>query len=173
MTTLSSASKKRKMSEDTKDDIYQDDHGGTKSKKPKLSSPASQPAGKAKASAKAKTQDVKEKQAANEDPSADEYPNGFFYCHQCTRKRDTSCEYPQESSRDAYSSKWIATDGIHCTYKREKNKSQTERCRLKYCIACLKNRYQEDFDSIKSRDKSDLSPKQRALHVSEETFYYK
>jgi hypothetical protein len=24
----------------------------------------------------------------------EEFPNGFFYCHQCAKKRDSPCEYP-------------------------------------------------------------------------------
>ncbi|KAF8444543.1 zinc-finger domain of monoamine-oxidase A repressor R1-domain-containing protein [Boletus edulis BED1] len=50
--------------------------------------------------------------------AADEYPNGFVYCHQCNKKRD-------------------ATISVRCTTKDRKGR----RCNAKYCKPCLKNRY--------------------------------
>ncbi|KIK90793.1 hypothetical protein PAXRUDRAFT_151092 [Paxillus rubicundulus Ve08.2h10] len=50
--------------------------------------------------------------------AADEYPNGFVYCHQCNKKRD-------------------AAASVHCTLKDHKGR----RCGAKYCKPCLKNRY--------------------------------
>lgn len=101
MSANSSASKKRKMHEDDKSDPHADS-AATKSKKPKLSVSASQPTGKAKAVAKPKPKDDKEAKDAEVDSPAEQYPNGYFYCHQCTRKRDTSCEYFISSSYNAY-----------------------------------------------------------------------
>lgn len=93
MSTNSSASKKRKTHDEDKSNDPHEDPAATKSKKPKLSVPASQPTGKAKTVVKPKPKDDKETKEGEEDSPVEEYPNGYFYCHQCTRKRDTSCEY--------------------------------------------------------------------------------
>ncbi|TFY76839.1 hypothetical protein EWM64_g7172 [Hericium alpestre] len=73
----------------------------------------------------------------------EEFPNGFFYCHQCAKKRD-------------------ATDGLHCTFKT--GEAHLSRCKQKYCKQCLKNRYGEDVDAIKERGVNSKS-KDAANHV--------
>lgn len=100
MATLS-ASKKRKMHDDDNFDDTHEDSDTVKNKKPKLLSDTALPGGKAKASPKLKLEEDKESKAVVGDQSTDEYPNGFFYCHQCTRKRDNSCECIKQCSRDA------------------------------------------------------------------------
>ncbi|KAH9985808.1 hypothetical protein BJV74DRAFT_846358 [Russula compacta] len=69
--------------------------------------------------------------------STSEFPNGFFYCHQCNKKRDSSV-------------------GLYCTYKIKTPHSQA-RCKAKYCRSCLKNRYGQDLDEIKDHSINALS----------------
>ncbi|KAH9046086.1 zinc-finger domain of monoamine-oxidase A repressor R1-domain-containing protein [Lactarius hengduanensis] len=60
-----------------------------------------------------------------------EFPNGFFYCHQCNKKRDAAL-------------------GLYCTFN-NKTSNLLARCRAKYCRPCLKNRYGQDSDEIKAQ----------------------
>ncbi|RDB25135.1 hypothetical protein Hypma_007645 [Hypsizygus marmoreus] len=62
-----------------------------------------------------------------------EFPNGYVYCHQCYKKRN-------------------ASECIHCTFQcQAKGRAQLEgRCIINFCKSCLKNRYGEDVDVIKS-----------------------
>ncbi|KAF8972987.1 hypothetical protein BDZ97DRAFT_1752045 [Flammula alnicola] len=67
----------------------------------------------------------------------DEFSNEFTYCHQCNKKRDVN-------------------DTLRCTvveyYSTMKDKNIKERlCTNKYCKSCLKNRYEEDIDALKSQ----------------------
>ncbi|KAI0690517.1 hypothetical protein BC835DRAFT_1521597 [Cytidiella melzeri] len=151
-TNMSSGSKKRKSSEE--DSTLTEDSTASKIKKAKLSSSAPQPAGKAATTDKVKqNESTRTKGTGAIDNS--EFPNGYFYCHQCCRKRDTLV-------------------GVHCTWKRVTpgSKGQLERCKARYCSACLKNRYQEDMDAIMSRGNSALSAKQREQHVLSGGFHY-
>ncbi|GLB37681.1 hypothetical protein LshimejAT787_0407320 [Lyophyllum shimeji] len=59
-----------------------------------------------------------------------EFPNGFVYCHQCSRKRDVFA-------------------AIHCSSVTI-SKGAEKRCLAKYCGSCLKNRYGEDAREIQS-----------------------
>lgn len=59
-----------------------------------------------------------------------------------------------------------------CTFKNPKAKVAGERCRMRYCKACLKNRYEEDMDAIKSRDVAELSKKQKEKHVLTDGYYF-
>ncbi|KAF8222939.1 hypothetical protein L208DRAFT_1319609 [Tricholoma matsutake] len=89
-------------------------------------------------------------------PSASaDFPNGFTYCHQCSRKRDISAV-------------------IHCTKKEiitSKNKTATKelRCKVSLCRACLKNRYGEDLDTLIAQ-KSIGKDKE---HVNTENYTFK
>ncbi|KAI9442810.1 hypothetical protein BJY52DRAFT_1216841 [Lactarius psammicola] len=60
-----------------------------------------------------------------------EFPNGFFYCHQCNKKRDSAL-------------------GLYCTFN-IRTSNLLARCKAKYCKSCLKNRYGQDSDKIKGR----------------------
>ncbi|KAF8070697.1 hypothetical protein FPV67DRAFT_1412971 [Lyophyllum atratum] len=78
-----------------------------------------------------------------------EFPNGFAYCHQCSKKRDallcmqcTSVTYP---------------------------KGVEKRCSAKYCESCLKNRYGEDASEIKSRG----AKRSEKGHVENTNFTFK
>ena len=99
MSTLSAVSQKRKMIEDDKPYDFHDDPVSPKNKKPKLSALTAQPAGKVKSSTNPKPKDVKEPKSVPGNQATDDYPNGFFYCHQCTRKRDTSGEWLMRQAR--------------------------------------------------------------------------
>lgn len=70
-----------------------------------------------------------------------DFPNGFFYCHQCAKKRDVS--------GGCFTSLPVCVSytlpvALQCTLKDTKG-----RCKVKYCKPCLKNRYGEDVDAIK------------------------
>ncbi|KAI0766519.1 hypothetical protein BC629DRAFT_1737547 [Irpex lacteus] len=149
-TDISTASKKRKSVEE--DDELTESSTSSKTKKAKLATSAPQPAGKAKDVSKPDHQEENTPDGAEQ---VEKYPNGSFYCHQCCRKRDTSV-------------------GVHCTWRRpsQRLKGQLDRCSIRYCRACLKNRYGEDMDSVLSRGMSGLSPKQREQHVLDDGYYY-
>ncbi|KAI0043666.1 hypothetical protein FA95DRAFT_1597841 [Auriscalpium vulgare] len=80
----------------------------------------------------------------------EEYPNGFFYCHQCAKKRGLEV-------------------GIPCTFKVKVNHVDSQ-CKAKYCKACMKNRYGQDIDEIKGRS---LNAKESASHVKGQGYYFK
>lgn len=64
--------------------------------------------------------------------------------------------------------------GIHCTLKVANSRAVDFRCRLKYCMSCLKNRYDEDMDAIKSGQSTVVSTKkEKAKHVAGAGYYYK
>ncbi|KAG5639120.1 hypothetical protein H0H81_006709 [Sphagnurus paluster] len=61
-----------------------------------------------------------------------EFPHGFIYCHQCSKKRD-------------------ALTSILCTHVYETSlKGVERRCNVKFCAPCLKRRYDEDVCEIKA-----------------------
>ncbi|KAF7361936.1 zf-4CXXC-R1 domain-containing protein [Mycena venus] len=62
--------------------------------------------------------------------------NSYIYCHQCGKKRDKE-------------------DSAHCSHIEvhsvaKDRPAKTRRCHNKYCKPCLKNRYNEDLDTIKA-----------------------
>lgn len=80
-------------------------------------------------------------------------PINFTYCHQCNKKRDKEglyiilCQLLRMLN--------IYKDTIRCTvverFLKSKDKSIRERaCINKYCKPCLINRYDEDFDALKT-----------------------
>ena len=82
-TDMSTPSKKRKSAEE--DDELTD---SSTAKKAKLATAAPQTA--SKVAMKSKSHDDKETESNEQ---VDEFPNGYFYCHQCCRKRDPSGMY--------------------------------------------------------------------------------
>ncbi|PIL35898.1 hypothetical protein GSI_01558 [Ganoderma sinense ZZ0214-1] len=69
--------------------------------------------------------------------------DGTLRCHQCARLVDPSA---------------IA----QCTFTRPKG----ERCTLKYCKACLRNRYQQDIADVKSQSPEGCPDEVKAKHAS-------
>jgi hypothetical protein len=78
-----------------------------------------------------------------------DFPNGFVYCHQCSKKRD-------------------AAVAIQCTREDAKYK---RRCNTKYCGPCLKNRYGLTLQDILSTSTVPAAEKKR--HVSGEGYFFK
>ena len=76
-------SRKRKLTDDDQQD-HSEDAMSSKAKKAKVA-PALQSSGMGKAASSRKSNP---KATGLADISSDEYPNGYFYCHQCNRKRD-------------------------------------------------------------------------------------
>ncbi|KAI0320792.1 hypothetical protein OF83DRAFT_1081399 [Amylostereum chailletii] len=111
------------------------DTGDTTGKKLKVSAID----GKSKASSK---------QGLKGEPSnsSEEFPNGFFYCHQCAKKRD-------------------ACEGLQCTFKNTASGPDL-RCKAKYCKPCLRNRYGEDMEAVLQRG-SNVKAKENDGHVRE------
>ena len=66
----------------------------------------------------------------------------------------------------------MLSEGVRCTFKNPRAKSHDGRCGLRYCKACLKNRYHQDMDVIMSRDPSELSKKQREDHILSDGYYF-
>ncbi|KAJ6475319.1 hypothetical protein C8R47DRAFT_1143038 [Mycena vitilis] len=64
--------------------------------------------------------------------------NSYIYCHQCGKKRDKEVS-------------------AHCSFVEvysvaKERPPKTRRCHNKYCKSCLKNRYNEDIDTIKANN---------------------
>jgi hypothetical protein len=100
-----------------------------------------------------------------------EFPNGFFYCHQCNKKRDSSGE-PRLvliNARSLIQNPSVV--GLYCTYK-TKTSHTLARCKAKYCRPCLKNRYGQDLDEIKDRGINILS-QESASHDKEQGYIFK
>ncbi|CCL99094.1 uncharacterized protein FIBRA_01108 [Fibroporia radiculosa] len=85
-------------------------------------------------------------------PKDTKFPNGFFHCHQCNKKRDPS-------------------DGVQCTFLTSARSAG--RCKAKYCRACLKNRYAQVLEDIKKEDASNVSKKDKGKHVANVGYHYK
>lgn len=49
---------------------------------------------------------------------------------------------------------------------------QNARCRVKYCGPCLKNRYGESLENIKTQTTSEMPRKERERHVPNENFAF-
>jgi hypothetical protein len=95
------------------------------------------------------------KEVSNATP---EFPNGFFYCHQCNKKRDSSGEPALALiPRMATVLNPPSLVGLYCTYKIKAPTNSVARCKAKYCRACLKNRYGQELDEIKDRGINALS----------------
>ncbi|KAI0066131.1 hypothetical protein BV25DRAFT_1897659 [Artomyces pyxidatus] len=82
----------------------------------------------------------------------EEFPNGFFYCHQCTKKRGLEV-------------------GLPCTFKNSTG-SPDAQCKAKYCKACLRNRYGQDMEEIKQRGTA-VKPKESSRHVKGKGYFFK
>ncbi|KAG2368046.1 hypothetical protein BDR07DRAFT_1457520 [Suillus spraguei] len=78
-----------------------------------------------------------------------DFPNGFVYCHQCSKKRDAAL-------------------AIQCTREDAKSK---RRCNTKYCGPCLKNRYGLALQDILST--STVPAAEIKRHVSGEGYFFK
>lgn len=90
MSTSSTASRKRKLSNDDSLEDFFEDSASTAPKKTKLSTSATTPPAAAKAKPSGKPKETKVVKEQNPNVPSEEYPNGYFYCHQCNRKRDMS-----------------------------------------------------------------------------------
>ena len=183
LSTLSTKSNKRKHAEDTDLPLPEGipEVKTSKAKKPRLSSnavatKAARGATQAKGSAKSKAgSNRKHEQKDN----SEEFPNGFFYCHQCTKKRDVSCKWQWSiiisvvgygSHADvSFLLRYLVA--LQCTIK-DDSKAAKGQCRFKYCRECLKNRYQEDMDDILSGESTPLTKKEKAKHIANAGYYY-
>jgi hypothetical protein len=88
------------------------------------------------------------------DKGCPNFLNGFVYCHQCNKKRDMLGMFIVIPKIIINLHTSIA-DVIRCTvvekYHTMKDKNIKERtCGTKYCRFCLKNRYEEDIEVLKS-----------------------
>ncbi|KAH9859078.1 hypothetical protein C2E23DRAFT_716870 [Lenzites betulinus] len=70
-------------------------------------------------------------------------------CHQCTRQFDP-------------------TGVIQCTSLRPNGR----RCVLRYCKACLRNRYQENIEDLKASTAEGVSPEARAKHATHVSYFF-
>ena len=81
-----------------------------------------------------------------------DFPNGYVYCHQCSKKRDILCKFASYTSITFVFNILIATVQCNTVSQREtKRKGTVERlCTNKYCKACLKRRYNEELEGCAS-----------------------
>ena len=155
--TSASASRKRKLSEsDT--NVAVAAVPSSSMKKAKLGTNDDKPKATKPSKAAARVQKI---QPSN---VSEEFPNGFFYCHQCSKKRDSACECPSHTHCTLLEL-FIIAAGIHCTL----NDVHNNRCKVKFCTPCLKNRYGERVDEIKTAIKMQDDP----AHVQYETYVWK
>jgi hypothetical protein len=96
-----------------------------------------------------------------------EFPNGFFYCHQCNKKRDAACTLPLVPRLVTLLTTLV---GLYCTFNNKP--SNVARCRAKYCRPCLRNRYGQDSDEIKGRGVNGTS-KEIAGHDKSQGYIFK
>jgi len=105
--------------------------------------------------------------------SAD-FPNGFIYCHQCSRKRDISGVCTNKRVSHLLVNHPVYLAAIHCTVRetiisKDKSTTKEQRCKVKFCRSCLKNRYSEDLDVIIARK----STGKDKGHVNTEAYIFK
>ena len=78
-----------------------------------------------------------------------DFPNGYVYCHQCSKKRDILSKFASYTSI-TFEVFNILIATIQCNivkHRQTKRKGTVERlCTNKYCKACLKRRYNEDLE---------------------------
>jgi len=88
---------------------------------------------------------------------SDEFPNGFFTCHQCSKRQDIA----GAPVRVCYlfpllTCTFYRAAGIQCTIRLlsktyRPGSTKERRCLRKYCRLCLKKRYGEDADFIMAK----------------------
>lgn len=171
-------SRKRKLSESTSTNMAltstssNTDTDTAASKKRKLDKPVDKPRPTAAAKSRAKAKDDGLLPAIN---ATEEFPNGFFYCHQCAKKRDSAGRSIYASSPPLPHSQKPPDNnvnclpaGIHCTVK---NPSlNNNRCKIKFCTPCLRNRQGEHVDAIKAAGKTSFD---EGMHVQHESYTWK
>ena len=78
-----------------------------------------------------------------------DFPNGYVYCHQCSKKRDILSKFASYTSI-TFEVFNILIATIQCNivkHRQTKHKGTVERlCTNKYCKACLKRKYNEDLE---------------------------
>jgi hypothetical protein len=158
--TSASPSRKRKLSESDANMAIAA-ISSSDMKKPKLAAEANKP----KASKPSKDGGlIPNAQLSN---ACEEFPNGFFYCHQCSKKRDFACElsYIRNFFASFLIELFVIVVGIHCTMKDAHN----HRCKVKFCASCLKNRYGERAGELKATVKA----QDNTVHVQDESYVWK
>lgn len=104
--------------------------------------------------------------------SSSVYPNGFLYCHQCARKYDVAGIFlPAPCHHVLMLSLYQVS--VQCTMKiisiSKDGTTKERRCGGKFCGRCLKSRYGENIDEIKSME----NRKQERGHVESTTYTFK
>lgn len=87
----------------------------------------------------------KPNKAAKGENRAEEFPNGYYYCHQCNGKRDNSSKWVRSMPLLVVTHyvQRFRPAGLQCTLMKG-----SERCSKKYCKPCMKNRYGQTVDEI-------------------------
>jgi hypothetical protein len=98
--------------------------------------------------------------------------SGYIYCHQCGKKRDKEGSLVLRAFLSFFLMNSL--DSVRCSfievYSVGKDRpAKTRRCHNKYCKSCLKNRYNEDINTIKANNAT--NPVQNGL--IDETYDYK
>jgi hypothetical protein len=93
---------------------------------------------------------AKPRKSGSVHPPKEELPNGWENCHQCGQKRDPSGNFSFGFPLGA--SERAQTDIVVCTFlcAPPTKKPTRRRCGCKFCKTCLRNRYAEDINAIKS-----------------------
>lgn len=172
MTSLSSStspSSKRRLS-DASDDRAE--ASGHQNKKPKVSAGTAGSTSSKKGLDKGSRKTNKKKAAVKAPLKTAEYPNGWFYCHQCNKKRDMSRKSCTQTERTPLTDPFYV-EGLHCTMKDMSSHIQNARCKAKYCIPCLKNRYNKTIEELKMDTGADLTRKERERHIPNQPFLFR
>ncbi|KAI0949235.1 hypothetical protein AcW1_008909 [Taiwanofungus camphoratus] len=155
LSSAGSASRKRKLSDASRKASGREELLSSNSKKARAT-PDIVDKGRGSAVVKSKpkpTENKRLKTSMKPENTSEDFPNGFFYCHQCNKKRDTSI-------------------GIQCTRKDPSSRVQNYRCKAKYCEPCLRNRYGENLNDIITHGTAGYTKRDKEKHVSGEGFYF-
>ncbi|KAI0665936.1 hypothetical protein C8Q78DRAFT_1083504 [Trametes maxima] len=136
-TALAETSKKRKRKSMGASGASKDGQEGAQSPKPKKSK--TDPHTEQEAITETRGKEVKEHRAEKKP----ELSEDAVRCHQCARQYEPS-------------------DVMHCTATR----ASGQRCVLKYCKPCMRNRYQEDCEAIKARGTAGAQADRRVADVN-------
>lgn len=171
MTSLSSSASppiKRRLSNASEDRA---EASGLQNKKPKVSAGSAGPTSSKKGSAKGSRKTDKKKATVKSPLKSAEYPNGWFYCHQCNKKRDISRKSCTKTERTPLTDPFYI-EGLYCTMKDMSSHILNARCKAKYCVSCLKNRYNKTIDELKIHNGPELTRKERERHIPNQPFLF-
>lgn len=90
-------------------------------------------------------------------------------CHQCTRQSEPAGKHTALRFLTVRSSLELVAAVIECTYLRPTG----QRCVLKYCKACMHNRYEKDIGTLKASGAANATTEGRSGHAGGLDYIYR